>query len=130
VGQSKTVLYCGLQLTRTKNVFRRGLLGSSDYASSSTTTSSYSSSSYSSSYEDPDPCAGGRRRLAGGGCDLFDFAFASSSDYVVYSFVLVVVFTISAEIVLERLEEVQNYACLLFLLTGHIDRSFITFCSH
>jgi len=52
--------------------------------------------------------------LAGdGGCDealgLFDFAFVSSSDYVVYSFMIVVLFTIAAEVVLEHLEEVPPF---------------------
>eukprot|EP00613_Pedinella_sp_CCMP2098_P052925 CAMPEP_0171886214 /NCGR_PEP_ID=MMETSP0992-20121227/41767_1 /TAXON_ID=483369 /ORGANISM="non described non described, Strain CCMP2098" /LENGTH=176 /DNA_ID=CAMNT_0012512829 /DNA_START=162 /DNA_END=688 /DNA_ORIENTATION=- len=90
---------------------RRGLRAAATSYDSSYSSSSDSSSTYSSSYAsyEEDPCAeGGHRRLAGdGGCDealgLFDFAFVSSSDYVVYSFMIVI--TIAAEVVLEHLEE-------------------------
>ena len=86
--------------------------GSSSYASYG--SSSYGSSAtygYGSSY---DPCAGGgHRRLAGGGggggddhgaLTLFDFAFASRSDYVVYSFIVIIAFSVGLELFLENLE--------------------------
>ena len=82
--------------------------------------SSYSSSYSSSSYGDADPCAASAHRRLGGGDDdgfdcpdpppltLFDFAFHSRSDYVVYSFVVIVAFTILAELCLDHLEEVVS----------------------
>ena len=82
----------------------------SSYAASY--ASSYAAS-YASTYGENDPCDGGHRRLGGGGNDgcgahtltLFDFAFASRSDYVVYSFILIVAFSVTVELLLEHIEE-------------------------
>ncbi len=71
----------------------------------------------------------------GGGVNLFELAFNARSDYVVYSFLAIILFSLGADALLEHIEEVVPWAnnsiyftnqymlvCAPLCLKGHLCR--------